>query len=459
MGTVGSLVFTGLSSFSADFQTILQRTVSIAQLPVKALQNQQTDNLAKKQALIALNPAVASLASAISALGTVASKAGLTASSSDSSKVTAVNTGTSVASTYTISNIVSLASAASETTLTGYADPATTPVSTQGQNQVDLVVGSATYHLDLTGKNNLNALRDAINTANDGANPGVTATILTNTDGSYISVTSNTAGQTTLQLNDVPATGPSVSLVTNADQGSNADFYLNGTIHVTRSTNVINDVVPGVSFSVTGTTTGSVKISLATDRSQLSNALQAFATSYNALATSLSGQVGTAGGPLSGDGLIRDISGDLHQFAGYFSGTGSIRSLSDLGVSFDTAGQVSFDQATFDTLSETQISDAFKFIGSSNSGLAQLASSFTQFSDPVNGLIRVEEDGMDTTNTTLTNRISVLNAQVAQIQTTTSAKLQAADALIIKLQSQQTALNAAIQSINFVAFGKSTGST
>ena len=45
MGTtssVGSLYFTGLSSYSSDFQSIIQRAVQIAQLPVTKLQNEQT---------------------------------------------------------------------------------------------------------------------------------------------------------------------------------------------------------------------------------------------------------------------------------------------------------------------------------------------------------------------------------------------------------------------------------
>ena len=42
----------------------------------------------------------------------------------------------------------------------------------------------------------------------------------------------------------------------------------------------------------------------------------------------------------------------------------TIRSLSDLGVTFNDTGQMSFDTSTFNALSDTQISDAFKFLGS-----------------------------------------------------------------------------------------------
>jgi flagellar hook-associated protein 2 len=206
------LVFTGVSTFSNDFQTVLTRAVSIAKLPEKKLQNEQADNISKKQALIALNPSVANLGAAIAALGTVAANNGLSASSSDPSIVSVQSTGASTPGAYTISNITSLAAAASETSLQGYANATTTPVSVAGQNKVDLVVGNTTYHLDLTGKNTLQALSDAIN--NLGA--GVNASIVTANGSSYLTLSSSKVGASTLTLSDVPAP---VSLITNTSTG------------------------------------------------------------------------------------------------------------------------------------------------------------------------------------------------------------------------------------------------
>src|SRR5438093_201464 len=66
------LVFTGISSFSSDFQTVLNRAVSIASLPLKRLQNDDVDILQKKQLLGSLNSAVGALGASVAALGTVA---------------------------------------------------------------------------------------------------------------------------------------------------------------------------------------------------------------------------------------------------------------------------------------------------------------------------------------------------------------------------------------------------
>ncbi|HTR38649.1 MAG TPA: flagellar filament capping protein FliD [Bryobacteraceae bacterium] len=542
--SVGSLYFTGLSSYSDDFQSVIQRAVQIAQLPLTKLQNEQADDMNKKAALVALNPVVSNLGSAVAALGTIASGGSLSATSSDSTTVSVVNTGASGTGNYVISNIQSLASVASEMSLTHYANAASTPVSTSGH--VNLVVGSNTYQLDLTGHNNLNGLVDAINKANAGVN----ATILSTDSGNYLSITALHSGATTLQVNDVPqadlisnagqgtetslttyadtttapvsttgkvdlnvgsstfhlditgnnnltglmnainssgagvtasitgsgpyslsltaAGGPvsmqlndiknPVNLISNSNQGSNATFDLGGVPEV-RSTNTISDIIPGVSFTLQKTdTNGSVTLSLQQDGSQLSSALQTFVNNYNSLVDQVARQIGTSGGPLTGDMLVYTITNDMQQLAGYWSpGSSSIRSLSDLGVTFeDNSGHLTFNANAVDSLSSSKLSDAMKFLGSSSSGFAAFANNFTQLSDPTLGLIRTQENGYDQDSSQLGNQIATLTDRVNKVQATITAQMQAADAMVAQLQSQQNTVNASIQSLNYVLYGKTT---
>ena len=545
MGTTsatGTLYFTGISQYSSDFQSILSRAQQISQLPITALQNQETANQNKSQALDSLDPAVASVASAVTSLGTLAANGGLAASSSNTSLVTAEATGATASGNYTISDIKSLASAASEMSLTGYADTTKSAVSSSGY--VNLVVGSQTYQLNISQNNSLTGLVNAIN--NSGA--GVTASILTTGTGSkpdYLVVTANSAGATTLQLNDLqkPAdlisnsgTGTETSLTTFADpsstpvsssgymnlvvgsttynlniaahnnlnglvqaingsgagvtaavngdgtfsistnngsaaaiqlndmtpanlisntnQGSNADFFLNG-IEVTRSSNTVNDIISGVSFTLKNTTTGSVNLSVSTDGSQLSTALQSLVTSYNSLLNQVNQQTGQSGGALVGDSIIWQISNDMQRLATYWNpnGSSSIHSLSDLGIEFDDSGQMSFNQSTFNQLSSSQISDAFRFLGSSTSGLGALANNFTQITDPIDGLIQLQQADYKKEDTQLQSQITNLTDQATISQNALLAKVQAADALVAKLQSEQANVSAQVQSLNYVLYG------
>jgi flagellar hook-associated protein 2 len=536
MGTTSTQYFTGLSTYSSDFQSIIQRAVSIAQIPIQALQTKQTHVMNQKAALVALNPEVASLGSAVAALGTLAANQGVSAYSSDSSTVSVTNTGATSPGTYTVSNIQSLASAASETSVKGYANTTTTPVSASGN--VNLVVGQNTYQLNLTNNNNLAGLESAINNAGAGVN----ASILTIGSENYLSVAASNTGATTLQLSDAPVdlitntgsgtetstgtyadttTAPVSSsgklnlvvgsntynlnvttnnnltglmnavngsgagvtatitgsagayslsitgsgamalndlqpdLITSSNQGTNAQFTFDG--HSTsESTNTISDIIPGVSFTLLKQTspTTSVTLSLATDPGQLSNALQTLVSNYNTLEGQLQQQVGPSAGPLGGDLLINQINSDIQQLTGYWNNSGSIHSLADLGVTFnDNSGTLSFDPSVISGFSSSQLSDAFKFLGSANSGFSALASNFTQLSDPISGLILDQENGYDTENTELTNQINTLTDQANQQQASLTAKVQAADALVAQLQSQQNTVGASITSLNYVLYG------
>lgn len=450
------IAFTGLSTYSSDFQSILQREVSIAQLPLQRLQNSQANILSEKQALASLNTAVEAVGSSLQALGTAAANKGLTAASSNPSLVSVQSTGAPSAGQYIISNVTSIATAASETSVNGFADSTTAPVSAQGT--LSLTLGSKTYNINLTpDKNNLGGLRDAINALG----VGVTASVLTTGTGAtpdYLSIQANATGKTTLQLNDLSG-GTPTNILTSNNQGSDASFQING-LNVNQPSNTVNGVVPGVTFTLLGTTAANqtATINLSSDRSPLTSALQNFATNYNALVDQVNGQVGSSAGPLSGDLIIRQVQADLNQTTSYYhSGSSSVKSLSDLGLTLDTTGKITFDPSVVNSFGDTQLSDAYSFLGSSTTGFGALAQNYTQLSDPISGLIKTESLGLDQSYQNLSDRITTVNNQVSTIQASWTTRLQTADAAVATLQSQQQLITASIQAVDYTLYGKDFG--
>jgi len=338
-----------------------------------------------------------------------------------------------------------------ETSLYGYSSATTTPVSNSGT--VDLSVGGGSaIQLNVSGaNNNLTGLMNAINNAN----AGVTASLTTKNGQNYLQLTSS-SGPTSITLDDQAASTP-VDLITNSDQGTDASFTLNGNIQVTNQpTNTFTSVIPGVSFTLLQNDSGSVNISLSADPTQLASALQNLTTDYNTLMTDVNQQIGTNAGPLAGNTIIDTISDDLRQLTAYWlsNSTSSVRSLFDLGITFnDTTGQMSFDASVVDNFNSSQMADAFKFLGSSNSGFAALASNFTQVSDPATGMIEVQEQGYQTDDTNLENEISTDNNQITTMQTNMTTQLEAADALVDQLQSEQSQVQAEVESVDYVDFG------
>ena len=447
--SIQPLVFTGISQFSSDFQQILNRAVQLASLPLQQLQQEQSNTQQQQVSAASLGGIVGNLATSLGALGSLGANKALVATSTDSDLVAATVTGATSNAAYNISNVTSVARAASESSLQSYADPNNTPVSATGSLQ--LTVGANQYNITLaSGQNNLVGLEQAIN----GLNAGVTAQILTTGNGDYLSVSANSSGATTLKLVDDP-TGAATQLLTNQNQGANTVFQFNG-VNISEPTSNINNLVPGMTFKILGTTTPgqTVGISLTSDSSQLSTALQSLVTSYNAVAQQVNSQIGPGAGSLSGNPIIWQLRGAMLNLVNYQGGTGSIHNLSDLGISMDQTGQMSFDSSKVDGLSSSQLSDAFSFLGSATTGLGNLQNAFSQISDPITGAIQSQLRSFTATEQRLSDQITQLTSRITLMQTTLQSKLQMADASVAQLQSQQNLLTSSIQSLNFSTYGQ-----
>jgi flagellar hook-associated protein 2 len=447
---IAPLAFSGVSSYSQDFQSILTRAVNIASLPLTQLQNEDSDTLTRKSLLGTMQTTIGDLTDAISNLRTVASSNSLGATSSDPSKVTIALSGTASAGSYAISNITSLATAASEMSQSGYADPSATSVSANGSMR--LVVGGKNYDFTLAN-NSLNGLRDEINSLN----AGVSANIIATDTGSYLTVTSNSTGSTTLSLIDDPGdnTHANTQWLTNQNQGSNASFLLNGK-QVTRTTNVITDAIPGATITLLGTTpdSGTINLNIRTDPSQLSSALQTFVTKYNAVVDEVDKHSGPNADQLLADSSVLGVQSLMRQISGFRTTAGGpVSSLADLGISLDTNGKMSLDSSVLSGMPDSSITSALSYIA----GLGTMSAQLGSYSDPVTGVIHSEQDALTASDQRLQGQISDTQDRINVMQTSLQARLQAADALLAQLASQQQMLTASIQSLNMATFGKQTG--
>jgi flagellar hook-associated protein 2 len=447
------LQFTGISQYSSDFQQILSRAVSIAQIPVMQMTNEQTQILTQETTLGNLSSSVSNLSSALQAIGKLGSGQALAASSTDAEVVTATATGASSAASYSVTNVTSLAAAASERSQDPpYAD-GTTAVSTTGK--MKLVYGGKSYNIDLTGagQNNVIGLTKAINDLN----VGVTASVLTPGTGAYLAVSADSPGATTLQLMDDP-TGANNNILTNTNQGTNTEFDLNG-IHVSSPGTTVNSLIPGVTLNFKGTTANSetVTVGLATDRSQMSSALQTLASAYNSLQTQVAGQFTASGGALSGNNILYQIRQAMSNIVQY-QGGGSMGNLANLGIEMQIGGQMTFNQTTFNALSDSQISSALSLFGTSTTGIGGLQKTFNSISDPVTGSIALQTADWSARSRTLTDQINAKNQSIMALQLSVNQRLQAADAAIANLATQQSTLTASITSLSYVSYGYNTNS-
>ncbi|HEU0119383.1 MAG TPA: flagellar filament capping protein FliD [Bryobacteraceae bacterium] len=447
------LTFTGVSTYSADFQKILERTVAIASQPITQLQAEQARIFQQKTLATGLQTSVGNLSTALKSLTELGSTKALGGTSSNTAKVSIGNVTANSPATYNITDITSVARASSATS-SGFPDGSATEVSATGT--VKLTFDGQEHTITLSpSENNLTGLRNKIN----GLNLGATASILTTGTGSnpyYLSITSNTSGQKPITLVDDPD-GAATNLLATADDGANAEFKING-VAVSKPSNLINDVVSGVTFTILGTTSGSetVSLSLATNRSTLAQRLQSFVTAYNQVVGDTDAQIGEAAGLLTGDLVVRDIKDAMRTLSG-FEGTGAIKSLSQFGVTFGNDGKASFDPDAFAALSDSQVQDVFGFMGTNGTGFSSVQSRLTALSDPVTGMIALQNVKYDEADKRISNRVTELTDRLSALQKSTAEKLQMVDALLGSLQSQQTIIEASYKSVNVGIYGKNDG--
>jgi flagellar hook-associated protein 2 len=443
--------------YATDFQAILNKAVQTAEVPLTELQTQDTAVLGQKAALGSLQSDVASVTSSLTALGTDGATGALSASSSNSAAVTAVATGATSPATYTINSVTSAATTASEISLTGYTNSNTTPITTGTTNpgQMQLMVGTKPYAFTLTS-NNLSGLVTQINGL---AGDPVTASILTTSNGNYLSLTSNSTGNAALQLND-ESSGASTNIITANNPGTDAVFQLNG-IHIDQSSNTVNSVIPGLTFNIVAASTTPTTLTLASNPSQISNDLQTFVSNYNALETAVQAQVGTSGGALVGDPTVNQLQETMQHMMSYFSGsTGSVQSLSDLGVTFNGIdGSLTFDPTVISGMSSSQVTDALNFLGSTTTGLGAFSQNFDQFSNSVTGLMQTEITSDTASDAALQKQIDTTTDKINAMQTSLASQIEASDTLESEYESQQTELSASLQGLDLVLYGKNTSSS
>jgi len=448
------LTFTGISSFSDDFQLILDRSVSIASLPARALEQEQSGLLSRKMAAADLRSAAAELAAAIHALGEL-SQGGALAATSSSYSVQATASASASPGLYRITNITSLASQAVSRTASGYDDTDTTPV-TSGGAALELVLDGVSHTVTLAPEaDNLAGLRDAINAGGY----GVTATILDSGTGPgryYLSITANETGARTIELRQTPG-DPGSNLLTTVSAGSNAAFELNG-IAISSTSNTITGAIEGVTLELKALTEPgqTIDVSVQPSASGVSSALESFTNAYNALVAQLDAQTGEQDGPLLGESFVHDLKAALREITGYRA-AGAPSSLFELGISISSDGVMSFDSSVIESLTDSEIPAVFSLLGDGALGLSALEGRITQHSDALSGSISAFIQGLDETDERLTDQINAIYERVSATRLTLVARLQAADTLLAQLEGQKTMLNAAIESLQTVAFGKRSG--
>jgi flagellar hook-associated protein 2 len=441
------ITFSGSSTYASDFQQVITRAVSLASLPMQALQNDVTTLQAQQSALSSLDSTFISLQTAIGDVSSAVSGSP-SVSTGGSTAVSASAAATALPGTYTIqvNNLGSSTTTLSKAGLTTVADPSSANLSTS--TQFTLTVNGAAHTINSSG-NTMSALVTAINGAGDGVQATIVNVGSTSSPDYRLALSGTDLAPDTIQLND-----GTKDLLDTLSTGANAQYTVSGQPTAISSSSDIVTLSPGLTVTLLQQTSSPVSVTVSQTYSGLQSALSNVATAFNAAVDALAQHRGQSGGALSGDQIVYSLTGLLENFSTYTTDPGSVSSLADLGLTLDSTGHLTFDATAYSAANTTAIQ---QFLGSTSSGgfLKTVNDQLQTMTDTTSGILQTDSNTLQDQIKTENSQIVDEQTKVTDLQTNLQSQLSAADAAIATLQSQTSYF----QQLFTATYGNGTNTT
>jgi len=306
---------------------------------------------------------------------------------------------------------------------------------------------------------NTDSLATVMNRIN-ASSAGVTATY--NSATGQVVLTNNSTGNIGLGANDVASAGQvgllsALGLTSGStlQHGQNAVFTVNNGAPITSASNTLTGTVLGIpGLSVTATTATTQTVTVAANVNAMETAIQNFAGQYNTVQSYITQQTAfttnsdgsVTAGTLANDLDIPNWASDLQSliFAPVPGLSGAVKQLSDLGLDFDSTGQMIVSDTTQLTNVLTNNSaDVAAYFSQASTGMASSVNSYlNNLLLPNTGGLALINNGLVSSDTDLASQITTLQAQLTQEQNTLTTAFEAMQSAQTTAQSQLNYLNA-----------------
>lgn len=434
---------TGIGSGLNISAIVSSLTASFGAAQTDQLTNRATTLDAQVSAYGSFTSALDTLKLALPALQDPSQLAGFVASVADKNIATATTTSAAVAAQYSlqVGNLATSAVLTSQPLKSG---------SQIGTGTLTIAVGSASTSVDInTSNNTLSGIAAAINSAQN--NPGVTASVITTTDGSRLVLTGTTTGAANA-ITVTPSGGDgglSSLALAQTQAATDANFIVNG-FPATSASNVVSKAITGVTINLLQASAASTPttLTISPDTSSAQAAIDKFVTAVNGVLSTI--QTLTAydpstqtAGPLNGNVTLQSFQNQLQNILGQFTtgAAGSVRSLSDLGITAGTDGTYATNDTTLGNTLAASLASVGKLLGASHGIATQLANLIDGYTKP-NGLLATINQGLTSNLKDVSTQQSALAAQLAAYSATLTAQYNAMDTAVALLKQTQTYLNA-----------------
>jgi flagellar hook-associated protein 2 len=435
-------ILSGATKSTLDVNSLVSALVTAkTAAQASSIASQQSSDNTTLSAIGQMKSSLTALQNSLTGLsdGSIFSQLGATMSGTS---ITATTSTGAAAGSYTVS--VQQIATANQISSGAYATNATLGT---GTLTIGVGAGSMTVNLDSTN-NTLAGLASAINAST--SNPGVTASVVTATDGQHLVLTSTQTGAAntvTLSAGAGVDTGLNTASFTQVTAGQDAKLTISGNA-VTSASNNVTGALTGVTLSLTSAAVGTTQtLSVATNTSAITTAVQNFANAYNGWIStqqslsSYNASTSTAG-PLLGDAMLNSaVNGIASIMASGVTVGGTTYSLAQIGLNLNNDGTLNFSSSTLQstlTSSPTMVQNIFNGTNGIGQQLSTFINSYTQSTI---GQIDQRSASINSDLTSLTQQQSTLTAYQQTLTDQYNAQFTALNNLMTQMQNNTQYLN------------------
>jgi flagellar hook-associated protein 2 len=465
-----TITSTGIGSGLDIGGIVSSLTTAFGAAQTTQLTNQQNNLDGQVSAYGSFTSALDTLKLSLSALTTPSQLAGFDATVGDKTIASATSSASAVAGNYTL-EVDNLATAAKLTSA-----PVVGADTAVGTGTLTITAGGAAAAINIDSTNNsLAGIAAAINTAPN--NPGVTASVITASDGQRLVLTGSTTGAgNAITVTQSGGDGGLASLVydpangithlTDTQDAADAKFKING-FAATSSSNLVSTALTGVTINLLASTATGVTTTLnvTPDTSTAQSNVDKFVAALNGVLSSIQSLTGydpstNTAGPLNGNATLQSFQNQLQKILGQVvqGGSGGIQSLTNIGITANADGSYSVDDTKLGNALNGSLSGVGNLLGGASGIMTQLNSLIDGYTKP-GGLLATINQGLQTSLSNVANQQQTLAQQLATYSATLTAEYNAMDTAVAKLKQTQTFLNAEFNPTANAASGTSTSNT
>jgi flagellar hook-associated protein 2 len=322
---------------------------------------------------------------------------------------------------------------------------------------------------------------DQVVTKLNQANAGVTAAVVRDGSSSapfrlsLISTAQGTAGRFIIDTGSID-----LGLST-LDAGNDSRVFYGSSdpargVAITGSSNTVDSILPGVRIDLRGVSANPVTLTVQSDTSAIESAVNLFISSFNTAIQRIDTQsrydsATQRGGPLLGDGTVRELRSQLFRVVSSpgLGTTGRFNTLQDVGITVGSGGTLRLDadrlrqalqedpasvESLFVTRTQTDdaqidvFGDGSVRVRNPNSGgtftalgvMGQFEQMLDRYLDSTTGVLTGRTQGIDSQIALQRGRVDAYNQRLAARRATLERQFLAMEKAIGQLQTQSTAL-------------------